>query len=65
MVNHLEFRLDEAATEALTGAFSADRLGTYLRVTGDAAGALRLHGWNTAISAAFYGPAAMPGGLIS
>jgi len=55
-VNHPEFRLDDAATEALTGAFSTDRLGTYLRVTGDPVGALRLHGWDTAISAAFYGP---------
>lgn len=55
-VNCPEFRLDEAATRALTGSFSSDRLSTYLRVAGDPARALRMHGWNTAVSAAFYGP---------
>jgi len=55
-VNRPEFQLDDVTTRALTGSFSEDRLSTYLRVTGDPGQALRLHGWNTAISAAFYGP---------
>ena len=43
--------LDELA------ALSRERLGTYLDATGgDREGAIRLYAWNTAVSAAFYGP---------
>ena len=36
---------------------SVDRLGTYLTAAGDdRINAIRLYTWNTAISAAFYGP---------
>ena len=36
---------------------SRERLGTYLDATaGDREGAIKLYAWNTAVSAAFYGP---------
>ncbi len=41
----------------LVAALSPERMSTYLRaVRGDRESALRLYTWNTAISAAFYGP---------
>ena len=41
----------------LAASLSPERLSTYLRaVRGDREKALRLHTWNTAVSAAFYGP---------
>lgn len=43
--------------EDLEASFSPERMGTYLRaVQGDREKALHLYTWNTAISAAFYGP---------
>ena len=47
---------DEIVME-LEGSLSPERLATYLRETdGDKKAAIRLHVWNTDISAAFYGP---------
>ena len=43
--------------DGLEAAFSPERIGTYLQAAQeDRAQALRLYTWNTAISAAFYGP---------
>ena len=43
--------------DELEAALSRERLGTYLDATGgDREGAIRLYAWNTAVSAAFYGP---------
>ena len=43
--------------DGLDAAFSPERMGTYLQAAqGDREQALRLYTWNTAISAAFYGP---------
>ncbi|MCY3878282.1 MAG: Abi family protein [Rhodobacteraceae bacterium] len=51
------FNLNSKMLDELEGSLSADRLRTYLTVTGgDRADAVRLYTWNTAISAAFYGP---------
>ena len=51
------FSWDENILDDLEASFSAERLGTYLKAAGgDRARALHLYTWNTAISAAFYGP---------
>ena len=51
------FSWDENILDDLEASFSSERLGTYLKAAGgDRAKALRLYTWNTAISAAFYGP---------
>ena len=43
--------------DELEASLSRARLGTYLDATGgDREGAIRLYAWNTAVSAAFYGP---------
>ena len=47
---------EEELLGALEAAFSPQRLRTYRRVTADRAKALDLYVWNTAMSAAFYGP---------
>ena len=52
-----EFALDEPVLGALEASLSPERFGTYLGATsGDRAEAMRLYTWNTALSAAFYGP---------
>lgn len=49
--------LDETLLDELEASLSPERLGTYLgAVNGDRARAVRLYSWNTAVSAAFYGP---------
>ena len=51
------FSYSEDALDALEASFSSDRLRTYLGyVGGDRARAFRIHAWNTAACAAFYGP---------
>ena len=51
------FDLNEEILNELETSLSPDRLGTYLRAAnGDRAKAVRLYTWNTAVSAAFYGP---------
>ena len=51
------FSWDENILDDLEASLSPERLGTYLKATGgDRAKALHLYTWNTAISAAFYGP---------
>ena len=51
------FDLNEEIPSELETSLSSDRLGTYLRAAnGDRAKAVRLYTWNTAVSAAFYGP---------
>lgn len=51
------FDLDEAILNELETSLSTERLGTYLNATGgDRAKAVKLYTWNTAVSAAFYGP---------
>jgi hypothetical protein len=51
------FPFDDAVLDALVGSLSPERIATYLAATGgDRGRALRLHTWNTAVSAAFYGP---------
>ena len=43
--------------DELEASLSRERLGTYLdAIGGDREGAIRLYAWNTAVSAAFYGP---------
>jgi hypothetical protein len=55
MVN--PFFYSPSVISALERALSAERLSTYLAATnGDQVAALRLHVWNTRISAALYGP---------
>ncbi len=52
-----EFALDEPVLGALEASLSPERFGTYLAAaSGDRAEAMRLYTWNTALSAAFYGP---------
>ncbi len=52
-----EFALDEPALGALEASLSPERFSTYLvAASGDRADAMRLYTWNTALSAAFYGP---------
>lgn len=54
-VNH--FELTEESINELEAALSTERLGTYLDASGgDRAGAMKFYAWNTALSAAFYGP---------
>ena len=51
------FSYTEEILEELERSLSRERLGTYLDATqGDRVEAIRLYAWNTAISAAFYGP---------
>ena len=51
------FSWDANILDELEASFSSERLGTYLKAAGgDRAKALQLYTWNTAISAAFYGP---------
>lgn len=51
------FTYTPSCVAALEASLSAERLGTYLRKSkGNREQAIRLHIWNTAISAAFYGP---------
>ena len=51
------FPWDEDLLDELQASFSSERLGTYVKAArGDRAKALHLYTWNTAISAAFYGP---------
>ncbi|MEM9999927.1 MAG: Abi family protein [Pseudomonadota bacterium] len=51
------FDLNDGILDELEASLSAERLGTYLTATGgDRAGAVKLYTWNTAVSAAFYGP---------
>ena len=48
---------DNLVLDALQASLSPERFATYLAATnGDRAEALRLYTWNTALSAAFYGP---------
>ncbi|WP_299592843.1 hypothetical protein [uncultured Tateyamaria sp.] len=55
--NVKNFDLNDDILDELETSLSADRLGTYLAATGgDRAQAVRLYTWNTAVSAAFYGP---------
>ena len=52
-----EFRASREELESLKGCLSRNRLSKYLRATqGSLSTALALYNWNTAISAAFYGP---------
>lgn len=52
-----EFRAGREELESLQCCLSPDRLSKYLRATqGSLLNALALYNWNTAISAAFYGP---------
>lgn len=54
-VKHFSFN-DEVLT-ALETSLSPERMATYIRQTdGDRERAMRLYTWNTAVSAAFYGP---------
>ena len=51
------FTYTDAMLDALEASLSPERLATYvLRASGDRTRAVRLYTWNTAISAAFYGP---------
>ena len=51
------FPLGEPVLAALQTSLSPERFGTYLAAAaGDRAEAMRLYTWNTALSAAFYGP---------
>lgn len=52
-----KLQIDQAAQDSLTGCLSRDRIAKYLRATqGNLQSALALYNWNTAVSAAFYGP---------
>lgn len=52
-----DFSFDEPVLDALQTSLSPERFGTYLAAaSGDRAEAMRLYTWNTALSAAFYGP---------
>lgn len=54
-VNHYPF--NDAVLDALETSLSSERMATYIRETdGDRERAIRLYTWNTALSAAFYGP---------
>jgi hypothetical protein len=51
------FNLSTAVVQALETSLSPERMATYVAATeGDREKALRLYTWNTAASAAFYGP---------
>ena len=51
------FSWDENTLDELEASFSSERLTTYVKAArGDRVRALHLYTWNTAISAAFYGP---------
>ena len=51
------FSLDKDILDALVASLSPERIATYMAAAGDdRTKALRLYTWNTAISAAFYGP---------
>ena len=51
------FLYTEEAIEEIETSLSRERLGTYLDAAGDdRERAIRFHAWNTAVSAAFYGP---------
>ena len=51
------FQFNDAVLNALETSLSPERLATYLAAAGaDRERAMRLYTWNTAISAAFYGP---------
>ena len=51
------FALDEDILDALVASLSPERIATYMAAAGgDRIRAMRLYTWNTAISAAFYGP---------
>lgn len=51
------FSYTDETLDELETALSPERPGTYLDATGgDRERAIRLHAWNTAVSAAFYGP---------
>ncbi|MDE0335224.1 MAG: hypothetical protein OXI64_09720 [Defluviicoccus sp.] len=52
-----DFSYSNHVIDALQASLSRERLGTYLDAAGgDRERAIRLHVWNTAVSAAFYGP---------
>lgn len=54
-VNHFPF--NDEVLDALETSLSPERIATYVRETGgNREHALRLYTWNTAVSAAFYGP---------
>ncbi len=51
------FTFNEPTLNALEASLSPERIATYVAATGgDREKAIRLHTWNTAVSAAFYGP---------
>jgi hypothetical protein len=51
------FPYTDATVDALEASLSPERMATYVgRAGGDRERAVRLHTWNTAVSAAFYGP---------
>lgn len=51
------FALTPAAIRALETSWSPERMATYISAAqGDREKAIRLYTWNTAVSAAFYGP---------
>ena len=53
----VNFSYTGSLLDELEASLSHERLGTYLNATGgDRTGAIKLYTWNTAISAAFYGP---------
>jgi hypothetical protein len=56
-MNNETFSFSDSIIKALEGSLSPERMSTYAVATGgQIAMALRLYTWNTAISAAFYGP---------
>jgi hypothetical protein len=51
------FLFDDDVLDALVASLSPERMATYVTATdGDRERAMRLYTWNTAVSAAFYGP---------
>lgn len=51
------FPFNDAVLDALVASLSPERIATYVAATGgDRERAMRLYTWNTAVSAAFYGP---------
>ena len=51
------FAMDEDILDALVASLSPERIATYMTAAGgDRIRAMRLYTWNTAVSAAFYGP---------
>jgi len=52
-----KFSYTDDLLDELEASLSRERLGTYLDAAGgDRKGAIELYAWNTAVSAAFYGP---------